>query len=176
MKKILKLGVSFLVALAFILTTLTSVSAKPIDYGNNALRFESNGSLWQDNANIAWDISLIDYYTESIDQLSIYGYDMTNNILLTAAGYYETLTTEINFRKGFATFVSPTVDLMITFDTDSGTFEASGTRKDGDLRYTYTGPGTINGSITIDSVVYVVEGTVSGDFALHLELNHDIVK
>lgn len=176
MKRTSKYGLVLAVVLTFTFGSIITVSARPIDYGNNYIAISYVNQMWVDNAGNSWDFNFTDHYSEVIDQLYLYGFDNSTNTIINGGGIDESLTSKIDFRKGIATFTSSTVNINVYFDTDNGTYEVTGSRKEGNLQYAYRGPGTIEGSFTFNSIVYTIDGTVSGERYLIIKERHNIVK
>lgn len=180
MKKVLNVLLMFVIAMICTLGTTTSVEARPVDTGYNQFQLmDAISPMWIDADGILWEFYITDSFpADGEDFASIYAFDTnTTSILSTQSNpYYDAYTSSIDFRKGIATFKSSRIDLTVTFAKAEGTYTISGSRKNGNISYTYTGPAYIKGSITIGSTTYPIEGDVNGNNSITLIESHSIVK
>jgi len=176
MKKTSKFGLVLIMVITFVFTSPIAVSARPIDTGRNYFAINHLTSLWQDDTSNYWDIYFSDYFIEGDDYFYVYGFNPNTNTLLISRDFSNPITSTVNFRKGIATYSSLNLNLTILFDLNNGEYTVSGTRRDGNLTYAYSGPATIKGTITFDGTTYTVDGSVSGDKSVLIKSEHSIEK
>jgi hypothetical protein len=176
MKKVFNVLLIITIVLTFSLGAISTVEARPIDYGCSHFQLARyDDPIWKDSNGIFWDFYLYDYY-QDVDESYFYGFNDNTDELVVADSYYDTITSSINFKKGIATFKNAEIDLTVTFVKSNGTYDVTGSRKAGDLTYTYVGPAYIKGAITIDSITYPIEGEISGNYYVNICESHSIVK
>lgn len=176
MKKTSKVGLVLIMVLTFVFISPITVSAKPIDTGRNYFTINHATSLWQDDTSNYWDFYFYDYFIESDDYFNVYGYDPDVNELIISRDFSNPITSTVNFRKGIATYSSLNLNLTILFDLNNGEYTVSGSRREGNLTYAYTGPATIKGTIMFDGMTYTIDGTISGDNSVLIKSEHSIEK
>lgn len=176
MKKITRYGLFLALAMTFILGSSSSVSAKPIDNGHNSIDIKTGSQLWQSDSGIFWNFILIDEFSSDIDYLYVYGWDESSMSLTVSQNFDIHFESNINFKRGIATFTSSIINLTAKFETSTGTFNTYGTRRDGTLNNSFLGYGTITGTIIIEDVSYVIDGTFSDEHQLFIHTNHSITK
>jgi len=176
MKKTSRYGLVLIMVLAFVFTSPIAVSARPIDTGRNYFTINHATSLWQDDTSKYWDFIFYDYFIESDDYFYVYGFNPNTNELIISKDFSNPITSNVNFRKGIATYSSLNLNLTVLFDLNNGEYTVSGSRRDGNLTYVYTGPATIKGTITFDGTTYTVDGTISGDNSVLIKSEHSIEK
>lgn len=152
-----------------------SVSARPIDSGNNYFSIESGSQLWQSDTGIYWNIILRDEFSGE-DYIYLYGWDDDTMSSIVSQNFYLSLSSKINFNKGIATFNNEIVNITLYFDKDAGQFNMYGSKRDGDYSYVYNGDARIKGTITIDSTVYIIDGTINADHQALIQTMHSITK
>lgn len=177
MKKTLKFGLFFVLVLTFILESTTLVSARPIDNGSNSINLHpSDGQLWLSDAGVFWNMYINDDFTLDINYIYVYGWDNNTSTLIASSNFDIPVDSNINFKKGIATFKSSVVNLTVKFDTTTDNFSTTGSRREGNMRSQYLGYGTITGTVVIDAVTYDLTGTFSDDHPILIEQTHNIVK
>ena len=176
MNKTSKYGFILALVMTLIFGSTSAVSAKPIDTGQNYFMLNYGDQMWQADSGVFWFFYMTDFYDDTNDHLHIYGYDPNADIIIVNQDMPCTFTSKINFRKKIATFACSAINITVTFDKNSGLYETSGSRKEVNLYYAYSGPGTIEGNIIIDSVYYSINGSVSGDKNITVRESHTITK
>ncbi|HET6785404.1 MAG TPA: hypothetical protein VFH18_05235 [Erysipelotrichaceae bacterium] len=176
MKKTSKIGLVLIMVLTFVFTSPITVSAKPIDNGKYYFAIIHATSLWQDDTSTFWDFIFYDYFIESDDYFYVYGFDPDVNEIIISTDFTNPITSNVNFRKGIATYSSVNLNLTVLFDLSNGEYTISGTRRDGNLTYAYSGPATIKGTVMFNGTTYTVDGTISGDKSVLIKSEHSIEK
>jgi len=176
MKKTSKFGLVLIMVLTFVFTSPITVSARPIDSGRNYFSIIHGTSLWQDDTSNYWDIYFYDYFIESDDYFYVYGFNPNTNAIIISRDFTNPITSSVNFRKGIATYSSVNLNLTVLFDLNNGEYTVTGSRRDGNLTYAYSGPATIKGTIMFDGTTYTVDGTISGDRSVLIKSQHSIEK
>jgi hypothetical protein len=176
MKKTSKVGLVLIMVLTFIFTSPITVSARPIDSGRYFFTINHATSLWQDDLSNYWDFYFNDYFIEGDDYFSVYGYNPNTSAILISRDFNNPITSNVSFRKGIATYSSLNLNLTVTFDLNNGEYTVSGSRRDGNLTYTYTGPATIKGTFMFDGITYAVDGTINGNNSVLIRVEHSVVK
>lgn len=176
MKKTSKIGLVLIMVLTFVFTSPIAVSARPIDTGKYYFAINHLTSLWQDDTSNYWDFIFYDYFIESDDYFYVYGFNPNTNELIISRDFTNPITSSVNFRKGIATYSSVNLNLTVLFDLNNGEYTVTGSRRDGNLTYAYTGPATIKGTVMFDGTTYTVDGTISGEKSVLIKSEHSIEK
>lgn len=177
MKRTSKYGLVFAMIVSFVFGTTLPISAKPIDNGHSSMGINSMGSqMWQSDAGIFWDLIITDEFSQDTDYLYVYGWDESTMTLVSSQNFYIPIESNINFKRGVATFTSSVINITAKFEPTLETLETYGSRRDGNLTNHYMGYGSISGTVIINDVTYVLDGTFSDDHRIVLETSHYITK
>lgn len=177
MRKTSILAFTLVLVMTLIFGSTLPVSAKPINNGSSSLSMLNLGSqLWQSDSGIFWDLIIRDEFSQEIDYFYVRGWDESTSTLVAYNNFDIPIDSSINFKRGVATFTSSVINITAKFDANADNLSTSGSRRDGDLNYHFTGYGSITGTIIIDDVTYVLDGTFSDDHQLVVDTTHNIEK
>lgn len=177
MKKTSLFAFTLVLVMTLIFGSTLPVSAKPIDNGSNNLSMSNLSSqLWQSDSGLFWELIIVDEFSQEIDYLYVRGWDDNTSTLFSNQNFDIPIESNINFKKGIATFTSSVINITIKFQTSTDNLAKYGSRRDGDLSYHFTGYGSITGTVLIDDVTYILDGTFSDDHQLIISSSHSITK
>lgn len=176
MKKTSKFGLILALVLAFTFGSVITISAKPIDTGENYFAIDTNNGQWLSDANTYWAFYMYDGFVEEIDYLYVYGWNENTMTLITSQSFDIPFDSKINFNRGIATFTSSVINITVQFETDDTNFYTYGSRREGYYGSNFYGLGTITGTMLIDGVTYSLDGTFSSNNPVSIRSSHIIEK
>jgi hypothetical protein len=176
--KMTRLAASFGLALIFLLTMIVPAMAKPVDsgmfeFGTDQWIVDTSGNHWVIDCRDWADPNYLDYiyldcYTPN------WGTELVNiDSSLNASYEYNS---SVNMRRGTAKLVNPYVNLTVTASGNKSYYSSGGSHKEGSWWTAYgDGPGSLKGTITVNSTVYTFNYASTSDF-LFLSDFHYITK
>jgi hypothetical protein len=162
MKRIHLIG-AVVIVLILLLATVSPVMAKPVNIGQGILSAYSV----IDEAGNDWIIYLVDNYDPNANDRITLQSTSANVDIVTEVTQFDS---RVNMSRGVGIFKNAYVDLTAsTSSSDPNYYTTIGSKKTKDFDVYYVGPGSIKGTITIDTTVYTIDWTSTGTIFIYLE-------